>query len=84
LVLPDEECTVPFTEELLILVLTRKAGEKIRIGNDIVVTVLAVEGYRVRVGIAAPADVPILRAELTLRVGENSVLPFGTQAKAAE
>lgn len=46
------------------LVLTRKAGETIRIANNIVVTVLAVEGYRVRLGIAAPADVPIRRAEL--------------------
>ena len=36
------------------LVLTRKAGEQIRIGNDIVVTVLEVLGNKVRVGIDAP------------------------------
>lgn len=49
------------------LVLTRRAGETIRIANNIVVTVLEVEGYRVRLGIAAPADVPIRRAELLFR-----------------
>jgi len=46
------------------LVLTRKAGEKILIGEDIVVTVLEVLGQRVRIGIEAPAEVTILREEL--------------------
>ena len=49
------------------LVLTRKAGETIRIADNIVVTVLEVEGHRVRLGIAAPREVPIRRAELPLR-----------------
>jgi carbon storage regulator len=46
------------------LVLSRKVGEKLVIGNEIWVTVVAVNGNRVRVGIAAPDDVPILRSEL--------------------
>lgn len=46
------------------LVLTRKAGEKIRIGPDITLTVLEVQGNRVRLGIDAPDDVRVLRAEL--------------------
>ncbi len=46
------------------LVLTRKPGEKIHIGNDIVLTVLEVQGTRVRLGIDAPDDVRVLRAEL--------------------
>ncbi len=46
------------------LVLTRKLGEKIHIGPDIVLTVLEVQGKRVRLGIAAPDDVRVLRAEL--------------------
>jgi carbon storage regulator len=46
------------------LVLTRKPGQRIHIGNDIVLTVLAIEGDRVRVGIAAPRDVQVLRGEL--------------------
>ena len=50
------------------LVLTRKTGEEIHIGEGIVVTVLAQEGGRVRLGITAPAEVPIRRAELPPRL----------------
>jgi carbon storage regulator CsrA len=46
------------------LVLTRKAGERILIDNNIVVEVLEVQGNRVRIGIQAPRGVPILRQEL--------------------
>jgi carbon storage regulator len=46
------------------LVLTRKAGERIVIDDSIVVEVLEVQGNRVRIGIQAPAGVTILREEL--------------------
>lgn len=46
------------------LVLVRKRDESIIIGGDIVVTVLGVEGDRVRVGIKAPREISILRQEL--------------------
>ena len=46
------------------LVLSRKPGEKIVIGNGITITVVAVTGNRVRVAIQAPAPVRILRDEL--------------------
>ena len=46
------------------LVLTRKPGEQITIGNDITITVVEVAGNRIRLGIDAPGDVRILRAEL--------------------
>ena len=46
------------------LLLTRKPGEVIHIGDDIVVTVTRVDGYQVRIGIDAPDDVIILRGEL--------------------
>lgn len=46
------------------LVLTRKPGERIVIGNDIVLEVLEVQGNRIRIGIQAPQGVPILRSEL--------------------
>ncbi len=49
------------------LVLTRKVNEKIRIGSDIWITVIRVQGRSVRIGIEAPAEVPIVRAELPLR-----------------
>ncbi|PLV57476.1 carbon storage regulator CsrA [Thermotoga sp. SG1] len=46
------------------LVLTRKVGEKIVVGNDIVITVLKIEGNSVKIGIEAPKHVKILREEL--------------------
>ena len=46
------------------LVLSRKPSETIIIGDNIVLTVLRVEGNKVRLGIEAPGDVPILRGEL--------------------
>lgn len=46
------------------LVLTRRTDETIAIGDSIVVTVLAVEGDRVKIGITAPREMPILRGEI--------------------
>lgn len=46
------------------LVLTRKPLEQIIIKDDIVITIVSVSGDRVRVGIEAPRDMSILRAEL--------------------
>jgi carbon storage regulator len=46
------------------LVLTRKIGEKVVIGDSIVVTVLEASKNKVRIGILAPSDIPILREEL--------------------
>ena len=52
------------------LVITRRSGEKVAIGNAITVTVIEVRGKRVRVGIEAPDQVRILRGELACRQGE--------------
>jgi carbon storage regulator len=49
---------------MAMLVLTRKPGEMIRIGSDVMITVVEVRGNRVRLGIQAPEKVPVLRAEL--------------------
>ncbi len=46
------------------LVLVRKAGESIRVSNNIEIHVISVEGHRVRLGINAPREVRIVRAEL--------------------
>jgi carbon storage regulator len=46
------------------LVLSRKVGERIHIGHDIVVTILSVRGGRVRLGIEAPEGIQIKRHEL--------------------
>ena len=50
------------------LVLSRKLGESIVIGNGITVTVVEVHGERVRLGFTAPADVPIHREELQRKI----------------
>lgn len=52
------------------LVLTRLAGEKIMIGDNIEVEVVAVRGDRVRVGITAPKEVSVHRQEVWLRIQE--------------
>jgi carbon storage regulator len=46
------------------LLLSRRTGETIQIGDDITVTVLSVKGNQVRIGINAPDDVKVLREEL--------------------
>lgn len=46
------------------LVLTRKSSEQIFIGDEVVVTILKVQGHTVRIGIEAPKNVRVLRAEL--------------------
>jgi carbon storage regulator len=46
------------------LVLSRRAGERINIDSCITITVIEVKGNRVRIGIQAPEDVPVIRAEL--------------------
>jgi carbon storage regulator len=46
------------------LVLSRKPGEDIQIGQDIIITLVEIKGNRVRLGIRAPESVNILRGEL--------------------
>ncbi|QQZ62215.1 carbon storage regulator CsrA [Paenibacillus sonchi] len=54
------------------LVLSRKKGESIVIQNDIVVTVLAVEGDVVKIGISAPKDIDIYRKEIFDSIQQNN------------
>jgi carbon storage regulator len=46
------------------LVLTRRIGEAIRVGHDVVVTIMALKGNQVRVGIDAPKEVAVHRQEI--------------------
>ncbi len=50
------------------LVLTRKTNQSIMIGDDIEVSVLAVMGEKVRIGIQAPRSVPVFRKEVYLEI----------------
>ena len=60
------------------LVLRRKVGESIILAGVITVSVLAVEGERVKIGINAPADVTIVREELLRLVADVDDLPLPT------
>lgn len=62
------------------LVLTRRLKERIVIDETTVVTVLRIDGDRVRVGIEAPREVPIRRAELPARPGDRSRQTGGRDA----
>ena len=50
------------------LVVTRRAGQAIRIGHDIIVSVQEVNGKQVRIGVDAPRDVPVHREEVYERI----------------
>jgi carbon storage regulator len=61
------------------LVLTRKGNQSIMIGDDIEVTVLAVMGEKVRIGIDAPRTVPVFRKEVYLEIQAGNDAPTGRE-----
>jgi len=56
--------TSPESREGLVLVLSRKLGEKIVIGDNIVITVVKIDRNQIRLGIEAPQNVPVFREEI--------------------
>ena len=54
------------------LVITRKSGERICLGDDVTVTVLEIVGSTVRLGIEAPAEIPVYRHEIWAAVKEEN------------
>lgn len=50
------------------LILTRKTGEKVMIGDNVELTVLGIKGNQVRVGVDAPKDIAVHREEVYLRI----------------
>jgi carbon storage regulator len=54
------------------LILTRRAGELFRIGDNVVVTICAINGNAVRFGVAAPRDVTVHREEVYQRIKQES------------
>jgi len=55
-------------KERTMLILTRRVGETVMIGNDVTVTVLGVKGNQVRVGVNAPKEVAVHREEIYERI----------------
>ena len=50
------------------LILTRRVGESLMVGDDITITVLGVKGNQVRIGVNAPRDVAVHREEIYTRI----------------
>lgn len=53
------------------LILTRKVGESVLIGDDISITVLSVRGNQVKLGVEAPKEVSVHREEIYQRIKQN-------------
>jgi carbon storage regulator len=73
------------------LTLTRKVGQKIRIGDEIEIVVREIRGRQVRLGISAPEELPVYREELYLQIaaeaaekGDKPDDGDGAKAKASE
>lgn len=62
------------------LVLSRKASERIQIGDSVVVTVVRIAGNVVRLGIEAPRETSIVRQELQLECSESQYADFSNRS----
>jgi carbon storage regulator len=60
------------------LILTRRVGETLMIGDEVTVTVLGVKGNQVRIGVNAPKDVAVHREEIYDRIRNESEQKDGT------
>jgi len=54
------------------LILTRRSGESLMVGDNVKLTVLAIKGNQVRIGIDAPKDVPVHREEIYQRIQQEN------------
>lgn len=60
------------------LIVTRRVGETIVIGDDVTVTVLGVKGNQVRLGVNAPRDLPVHREEIYERIQQEHQAAAGS------
>ena len=62
------------------LILTRRVGETLMIGDSVTVTILGVKGNQVRVGITAPKDIAVHREEIFQRIGREATAAAAGEA----
>jgi carbon storage regulator len=67
-----------------VLILTRKIGEVVTIGDDIKIQVVDVKGRQVRLGIEAPIQWSVHREEVFLRIQEQNLVSVATQTSDLE
>ena len=60
------------------LILTRRVGETLMVGDDVTITVLGVKGNQVRIGVNAPKDVAVHREEIYERIKDEESSKEGT------
>ncbi len=70
--------------EICMLILTRRVGETLVIGDDVTVTVLGVRGNQVRLGVNAPKDVAVHREEIYQRIENKDILRFAKSTLVKE
>ena len=66
------------------LILTRRVGETVMIGDEVTVTVLGVKGNQVRIGVNAPKDVAVHREEIYERIQREEVGETNEKSSPAE
>lgn len=59
------------------LILSRRVGESVKIGDDVSITVLRVKGNQVRLGVNAPRSLAVQREEMSPRIGPGIVVAPG-------
>jgi carbon storage regulator len=67
-----------------VLILTRKIGETVTIGDDIKVKVVDVKGHQVRLGITAPSEWAVHREEIFLKIQEQNLRSLETETSDLE
>jgi carbon storage regulator len=76
----DQAGTTENKEMEAMLILTRRVGETLMIGDEVTVTVLGVKGNQVRIGVNAPKHVAVHREEIYDRIKQEQIKPDGTHS----